>query len=116
MIFTDVFIISILVAIAIFDIWLLASGNKTISNRMRLVGERVSFAPYSWGAIGGHFWGPDGEPAFGNWWASIGLLLAIGAALTGIHLLLRRWEKLPGWFSLTYLLCGIPAGLLLWPQ
>ena len=114
---TDWFIGGTIAVIALFDVYLLLAHRKTISRRMRKHGRNIVAMPWAWGVLGGHFWGPDGvDPALGGYGPSVGLLVAVGATLVGVHLLVRRWLKLPTWWPLIYLVCGIPCGIWLWPQ
>ena len=108
-------IVGVLV-IAAIDVLFIFYKTPTISNRFRAIGRQLSLFPYMWGVLGGHFWGPDLEPPFNNWWASIGLLLAIGSVLSGVHWIIRRWTVPPEWLVLLYLPCGTVAGIFLWPQ
>ncbi len=110
----DVAILFVVMVIAVIDLILVLLSVQTISRRMRSIGRRVAFLPYSWGVFGGHFWGPHRPPLLGSWWASIGLLIGTGVVLSLVHWFARRW--IPKWSVLLYLLCGIPAGIYLWPQ
>jgi hypothetical protein len=105
-----------LVAITAVDVLFIVYRSPTISNRFRMIGRKVSFFPYAWGALGGHFWGPPMQPAFGNWWASIGILLGVGVLLSLAHFLVLLYSKPPPWVSLLYIPCGIPLGMFFWPQ
>lgn len=82
--------------IAAVDVLLIVYKTPTISRRFRAVGYRVSFFPYAWGVLGGHFWGPSMDPAFGSWWISIGLLIGLGLVLSVAHHAMLRWVDPPG--------------------
>lgn len=112
----DVAIITSILIIAAIDVAFILDQAPTISKRFRDIGRKVSFLPYSWGVLGGHFWGPTLPPAFGGWWASIGFLLVGGAVVTAGHFLILRVFTPPGWLSLVYLPFGAVAGIVLWPQ
>ena len=112
----DWFIVLGILVIAVVDVLFIVYKTPTISRRLRGIGYRVSFFPYAWGALGGHFWGPSMDPAFGSWWISVGLLIACGALVSGIHHAMLRWASPPDWTALLYLPCGIPAGIFFWPQ
>jgi len=116
---TDWVILAGVLLIAVSDVILLVTHNKTISNRFRYYAKNISFSAYAWGSLGGHFFGPHLEPAFGNWWASIGCLVGIMLVLALNHwfILSRYLERcLFDGFSLLYFIIGIPCGIFFWPQ
>lgn len=112
----DWVIIGFVVAIAIADVALIICKTPTISRRFRGIGYRLSFFPYAWGVLGGHFWGPHLDPLMGRWLASVAALVLIGLLLSGFHWALRTWADPPDWVALLYLPCGVAAGIMLWPQ
>lgn len=117
MILTDWLILGIVAFIAVSDLWLMWAGLPTYSRSLRELGKKVSFFPYAWGVIGGHFWGPI-EKVFHVWWQVLLLLLGLGIAVSlaglvvqGLHL--RRGHWLP---LLLYLPIGLCAGAVIWAQ
>ena len=102
--------------IGVIDVLFIVHKTPTISRRFRAVGYRLSFLPYAWGAIGGHFWGPHRLPAFGSWWWSIATLALFGLALSVVHRIMLRWVDPPDWVPLVYLPCGAVMGVFFWPQ
>lgn len=113
---TDWFILALIAVVSVFDIYLLLAKKSTISKRMRKHGTQISALPYSWGVLGGHFWGPDLNPLNNSWLISILTLVGAGAVLAGLNYLLSRLLYMPKWVLLLYLIAGIPAGVFLWPQ
>ena len=113
---TDWAIIGVLAVISVFDVIAAIMDTPTISNRFRVYGKRLSFLPYMWGVLAGHFWGPHMEPLVGNWWISIGALILFGALISGIHLMMSKEIEPPGWLPLAYVPLGIAPGICFWPQ
>jgi len=111
----DWFILAGVAVIAIVDVIFVVRTTPTISRRFRSYGYRVSFFPYAWGVLGGHFWGPDLDPLLGNWWASVGILLSAGGVLSLVHWLLLKLDP-PDWTPLLYIPAGVVAGVFMWPQ
>lgn len=109
MIITDAISLSIVVLITVADLWLLRWQHPTISQRLR----QMSFTPFAWGALAGHFWGPDYAPV-GNWWLSIGLLL--GSCAVAWCLRPAVWGKPWRWSFVLYMLAGVFPGARFWPQ
>jgi len=113
---TDWIILGTIAAIAVSDVALMRRGIPTYSNRLKAWGSRLSFFPYAWGVLGGHFWSPL-EPVV-SWQVTIAVLPTIGIALSLTHLLLRK----PGWGwvkwlpLLAYFPAGVPVGAILWAQ
>lgn len=112
----DWFIIVGIAVIAIADVWLIVCSTPTISRRFRLYGRKVSSFPFAWGVLGGHFWGPDMEPAFGSWVASIGALLLSTVWMGVMHWAFWRKSLPPAWSAVVYLGLGVAAGIFFWPQ
>ena len=114
---TDWLIVAFIAAIAVSDLALVWRRMPPYSRRLRDIGRRVSFFPYAWGVLGGHFWGP--VPALTHtWWLQLTLLLTFGGAFTLLHLALREvWPKASGLLPLlVYLPLGVVAGMLVWSQ
>lgn len=114
---TDAIVLAILTVIAASDAVLVVLRLPTYSRRLRFYGRSLASPCYCWGALAGHFWGPDGLEPLGGWVVSIGLLAASAVAVSIVH---RRWIALNPWFPrwgvLAYVLIGIAPGALLWPQ
>lgn len=113
---TDVAIVACISFCALVDLLLVATKRATVSDRIRDLGAKLSFFPYAWGVIAGHFWGPARTPAFGNWPASIATLLALGVALSVFHFVVTSTIEVPRWATLVYLPFGLTAGVIFWPQ
>lgn len=116
---TDWLILLFIVAIALSDLLLIWQHLPPYSRRLRIIGRHVSFFPYAWGVLGGHFWGP--VPALTHthtWWVQLALLLAFGGAFTLVHLALRKaWPWASGLLPLlAYLPLGVVIGMLVWSQ
>jgi len=113
---TDWIILAIIAAIAASDAVLMARGLPTYSRRLRDWGARISFLPYAWGVLGGHFWSPLG-PAV-DWWAALAVLPVIGLILCGVHhFMLEIDRQMAGWLPLlAYFPIGVLAGAVLWAQ
>jgi len=116
MTFTDWIVLGIIAAIAVSDVVLVWYRIPTYSQRMRVWGSRVSFFPYAWGVLGGHFWAPM-DPIM-DWWVTLIGLVVIGLALSALHAILRRLEwRFVKWLPVcVYLPAGIPIGAVLWSQ
>lgn len=114
---TDIIIICVVAAIAISDVVFVCLGIPTYSRRIKHWGERISFFPYTWGVLGGHFWSPLDAPVVDlAWWWVLAALVTIGLAFTGLHLALRpRWPNAMRWAPLVlYLPAGVPVGVVFW--
>lgn len=86
----------------------------TISMVMKDLGWRFVSIPFAWGALGGHFW-MDG-PSFWEPQSHALLGFLIGAAV--IADLANARARWPRWLThpMLWLVLGIAAGALLWPQ
>ena len=113
---SDWFIVSIVLVATIFDIIVICKKLKSISNRMRFVSKNLSLAPFSWGILGGHFWGPLNNPFLDSWVISISCLVSATIVVSVVHVLWKKFMDVPIWISLIYMLLGIPAGIIFWPQ
>ena len=107
---TDAIIIIITAATILVDIWLIAAGRVSISERMNLHGSSMHAIPFLWGALGGHFWGGNYVPWRLPIGASLGLLacLALMVWLTG---------RFMGGETMVVLwaLLGAFGGAIVWP-
>jgi len=112
----DWIIIAILASIIIADIVLVVRKQKTISNRLRMIGQGCAVVPFSWGVLAGHFWGPHCQPVFGSYWISIQVLLVACVFVALLHAALDKYAELPNWISLVYVTMGLSAGVFFWPQ
>lgn len=114
--FTDWFILGSILAIVGVDIALVSMERPTVSKRLRFYGERVAAFPFAWGALGGHYWGPSHGPIGGNWVTSVTLLILCTFGAVVGHRWLRLVFNMPRWFAVFWLLPGIAAGAIFWPQ
>lgn len=112
MIFTDQLMLGILAFVSITDVMLYLSKEKTYSSRVKTLSKHTSFAAFSWGVIGGHFFGPFPD-WISTWWVTLLLLAGAALILELITLALGRcrWSAL-----LVDLPIGVVSGMLLWPQ
>ena len=116
MIVTDWIILSTIMSIAISDLILIWNRMPSYSRRLAFWGSRVSFFPYAWGVLGGHFWSPIEAPAQMAWWGTLLTLVGIGLAVSIVHYTLRHFGKSNyRWLPLcVYLPGGVSIGAAFW--
>lgn len=112
----DIFIMLLVSIITLVDVLFVVKDTPTASRRMRAYGYRIAAAPFAWGALAGHFWGPHTSPPFGTYFASAFILTSCCLFVAFLHRLSLEWFDLPDWFVLVYAVIGIPTGAFAWPQ
>lgn len=112
---TDTIAIGFVLMISIVDIVFVVRQMPTFSNRFKYIGSHVSMLPYAWGALGGHFTGWVSEFVITPRWLSVGLLVALGITISGLHWLAKESWDTPGWLPFAYFQAGAFAGVFLVP-
>ncbi len=112
------FVFFLLVGWDIYVAFFNEEPGDTESNILRKFGRQVGGAPFAWGVLGGHFWGPDGITPFFGPTASPVFLLMLALVLSIFHVLAKHIliEKYTNALVLIYLIAGLPLGAIFWPQ
>lgn len=113
---TDLIIILLGSVISISDIVLVLLHTPTYSQRLKWWGHRVSFIPFFFGVLGGHFFGALNGVL--PWQITVFWILFIGLGLTAIHTMIMEADRQIGkWMAVTaYIPAGIVTGVFLWVQ
>lgn len=96
--------------------WFIASARMPhTARRLTSYSWRVSVLPLALGAILGRVVAPDLGPPADELWYMVAAFVGLAVSLWVFHFVLEKWLDIPNWFSVIYIPCGIPPGMLLWP-
>jgi len=116
MTFVDCLIAFIIGSIAVTDLLLMRFLRSSYSVRFREWGQKLSFFPFAWGCLAGHFWSPWDLPQIVlSPWAIVSILVGIGIFLSLANLVLRWAFTETRWLGLfLYFPLGVLAGVMFW--
>lgn len=110
---TDWVVLGAIAVLSVYDVYLVVGNQEerdTISSRVRHWGECTGLAPFGWGVLAGHFFGPTHRMLSEAW--AFALLPLAGLVWLVHRLIPKKWV---GWRVLcTELGLGVVVGALLW--